>query len=76
MEVANLDWPLMSNNITRGDMDAVIAFLQDGEPILTQSRQVEAFEREWSEWLRVKHSVFVNSGASANLVTIARATAA
>jgi CDP-6-deoxy-D-xylo-4-hexulose-3-dehydrase len=64
-------WPLMSNNITRSDLDALMAFLQDGEPILTQSRQVQAFEREWSEWLGVKHSVFVNSGASANLITIA-----
>jgi CDP-6-deoxy-D-xylo-4-hexulose-3-dehydrase len=66
----NLNWPLMSNNITRADLDAVIQFLQ-GEPILTQSSQVREFEREWSEWLGVKHSVFVNSGASANLITMA-----
>jgi CDP-4-dehydro-6-deoxyglucose reductase, E1 len=63
-------WPLMSNNITREDLDALLEFLGNGTPILTQSRQVEAFEREWSQWLGVKHSVFVNSGASANLVTI------
>ncbi len=61
----------MSNNITRADLDAVIGFLQQTDPILTQSREVEAFEREWSEWLGVKHSVFVNSGSSANLVTMA-----
>jgi CDP-6-deoxy-D-xylo-4-hexulose-3-dehydrase len=61
----------MSNNITREDIDALLEFLGNGTPILTQSRQVEAFEREWSQWLGVKHSVFVNSGASANLVTIA-----
>ena len=64
-------WPLMSNNITREDIDALLEFLSTGTPILTQSHQVEAFEREWSQWLGVKHSVFVNSGASANLVTIA-----
>ena len=34
-------------------------------------RNVRAFEEEWSEWLGVKHSVFVNSGSSANLVTLA-----
>jgi CDP-6-deoxy-D-xylo-4-hexulose-3-dehydrase len=68
---SKIAWPLMSNNITRSDLDALMAFLRDGDPILTQSRQVEAFEREWSEWLGVKHSVFVNSGASANLITIA-----
>lgn len=61
--------PLMRNNITRRDLDAVIAFLAD-DPILTQSAQVKAFEREWSEWLGVKHSVFVNSGSSANLLTM------
>jgi CDP-6-deoxy-D-xylo-4-hexulose-3-dehydrase len=67
----NLNWPLMKHNITRKDLDAVIEFLQQDDPILTQSRQVEAFEREWSDWLGVKHSVFVNSGSSANLLTIA-----
>jgi len=66
----DLNWPLMSNNITRADLDAVIQFLQS-EPILTQSSQVREFEREWSEWLGVKYSVFVNSGASANLITMA-----
>ena len=40
-------------------------------PILTQSRKVAAFEQEWSAWLGVKHSVFVNSGSSANLLTMA-----
>jgi CDP-6-deoxy-D-xylo-4-hexulose-3-dehydrase len=29
------------------------------------------FEEEWSRWLGVKHSVFVNSGSSANLLTMA-----
>ncbi|MCF7763207.1 MAG: DegT/DnrJ/EryC1/StrS family aminotransferase [Verrucomicrobia bacterium] len=67
----DLDWPLMRNNITRSDLDAVIGFLQQDDPILTQSAQVRAFEQEWSDWLGVKHSVFVNSGASANLLTMA-----
>jgi CDP-6-deoxy-D-xylo-4-hexulose-3-dehydrase len=66
-----LDWPLMSNNITRADLDSVIDFLKQENPILTQSKNVAAFEKEWSEWLGVKHSVFLNSGASANLVTMA-----
>ncbi len=60
----------MANNITRHDLNQVITFLQQDVPILTQSEQVRAFEREWSDWLGVKHSVFVNSGASANLVTL------
>ncbi|MCU0541870.1 MAG: DegT/DnrJ/EryC1/StrS aminotransferase family protein [Oscillatoriaceae cyanobacterium Prado104] len=65
-----LKMPLMQNNITRADLDAVIEFLQQDDPILTQSKQVRAFEQEWSEWLGVKYSVFVNSGSSANLVTM------
>ena len=63
------DWPLMSNNITGLDMKAVIDFLRTN-PILTQSSQVRAFEEEWSTWLGVKYSIFVNSGSSANMVTL------
>jgi CDP-6-deoxy-D-xylo-4-hexulose-3-dehydrase len=65
------DWPLMKNNITRDDLDAVCALLNQEDPILTQSRNVRAFEREWSEWVGVRYSVFVNSGSSANLLTLA-----
>ena len=65
------DWPLMENNIAREDLDAVIKFLQQDDPILTQSKNVAAFEEEWSQWLGVKHSVFVNSGSSANQITMA-----
>ncbi|MDY3555448.1 aminotransferase class I/II-fold pyridoxal phosphate-dependent enzyme [Gemmata sp. JC717] len=68
---AKLNWPLMKNNIAREDLNAVIELLQQEDPILTQSKNVRAFEAEWSQWLGVKHSVFVNSGSSANLVTIA-----
>ena len=67
-----LNWPLMTNNITREDLDVLVDFLrQDPMPILTQNKNVRAFEEEWSAWLGVKHSVFVNSGASANLITLA-----
>jgi CDP-4-dehydro-6-deoxyglucose reductase, E1 len=66
----NLDWPLMKNNISRADLADVVDFLRRDDPVLTQSNQVQEFEREWSAWLGVKHSVFVNSGSSANLLTI------
>jgi CDP-4-dehydro-6-deoxyglucose reductase, E1 len=61
----------MKNNISRVDLAGVIDFLRQDDPVLTQSNQVQEFEREWSAWLGVKHSVFVNSGSSANLLTIA-----
>lgn len=66
----NLNWPLMENNITQEDVNTLIEFLKK-LPRLTQSDNVRAFEKEWSDWLGVRHSVFVNSGASANLITIA-----
>lgn len=62
--------PLMENNITAEDRAAVIEFLQK-DPILTQSSNVRAFEQEWSDWAGVRHSVFVNSGSSANFITMA-----
>jgi CDP-6-deoxy-D-xylo-4-hexulose-3-dehydrase len=68
--VPDLDWPLMSDNITRADLDAVIAHLGQDNPRLTQGPEVVAFEKEWSEWLGVRHSVFVNSGSSANTITL------
>ncbi len=66
----NFDWPLMKNNITHEDREAVIEFLERDER-LTQSANVLRFESEWSGWLGARHSVFVNSGASANLLTLA-----
>jgi CDP-6-deoxy-D-xylo-4-hexulose-3-dehydrase len=71
MVIRDLDWPLMRNNITPADLEGVIQFLRQEVPILTQSTQVKSFEQEWSRWLGVKHSVFVNSGSSANLLTMA-----
>jgi len=68
--VQNLNWPLMLNNILPADARAVADFLCPEVPILTQSSQVEAFEQEWSQWLGVDFSVFVNSGSSANLLTM------
>lgn len=64
-------WPLMVDNITREDLDAVIRFLGGDPPILTQSRNVAAFEQEWADWLGVRRCVFVNSGSSANQMTMA-----
>jgi len=68
--IPDLDWPLMDNNITRADLDAVIEHLKHDNPRLTQGPEVVAFEKEWSEWVGVKHSVFVNSGSSANTITL------
>jgi CDP-4-dehydro-6-deoxyglucose reductase, E1 len=62
--------PLMHNNIIDDDLECLISFLQT-KPRLTQAAKVDEFERQWSEWLGVKYSVFVNSGSSANLISLA-----
>jgi len=63
--------PLMANNIIQEDVDAVIKFLKNNKKkIFTQSNKVREFEYNWSKWLGTKYSVFVNSGASANLLTM------
>lgn len=66
-----MKFPLMRNNILREDLDAVIEHLKQDDPILTNGENVREFEAEWSKWLGVKYSIFVNSGASANLLTMA-----
>ncbi len=64
-----LNWPLMNDNIVREDLEILIEFLKN-MPILTQSKNVKGFEEEWSQWLGVKYSILVNSGSSANLLTM------
>ena len=67
----DLTLPLMSDNISREDVDCLIEFLkQDPVPRLTNGDKVKEFENKWSEWLGVKHSVFVNSGTAANELTM------
>jgi len=65
-----LDIPLMKNNIEREDVGCLISFLQKTDNF-TNGAKVREFERLWSKWLGVKYSVFVNSGSSANFITLA-----
>ena len=60
----------MNNNYTKQDMTAVRNLLKNRNIILTQSKKVEEFEKKWSKWLKVKYSTFVNSGSSANYISI------
>ena len=67
----NFNHPLMENNIQQEDVNEIIKFLKNNKKrIFTQSEKVKEFEFKWSKWLGVKYSVFVNSGASANLLSI------
>ena len=66
-----LKYPLMRNNLPREDLDKVIELLKQDDPILTNGPNCREFEEEWNEWLGTKYSVFVNSGTSANLMSMA-----
>ena len=61
---------LMNNNFTENDIAVLRKFLKNKNVILTQSKKVEEFEKKWSKWLGVKYSTFVNSGSSANYISI------
>ena len=73
----------MKNNITHEDRQALMGFLATGKfpasgepgtfevPRLTNGEQVRKFEEEFAQWLGSKFAVMVNSGASANLLTMA-----
>ena len=63
------NWPLMSNNINESDKKALIRFIKSTDKF-TQGKNVKKFEEKWSKWLGVKYSTFVNSGASANFLSL------
>lgn len=62
-------WQLMSNNILQEDKKALINFIKSTSKF-TNGIKVREFEKKWSKWLGVKYSTFVNSGSSANLISI------
>ena len=65
-----ISWPLMKNNISREDLDSIISYLKTDDPKLTHGPLVKEFEIQWSAWLGTQFSVMVNSGSSANDLTM------
>jgi CDP-6-deoxy-D-xylo-4-hexulose-3-dehydrase len=70
MAVNNYSWPLINDNINSSDREVLAEFCLKGERF-TNGAKVREFEQIWSEWLGVEYSVMVNSGASANYISIA-----
>jgi len=68
--IKNLNWPLMQNNISKSDLNALIQYLSSENPRLTHGNKVLEFEKEWNSWLDSKYSVMLNSGSSANDLTM------
>lgn len=60
--------PLAYNNFGPAELAAIQKTVDTG--MLTQGRQVEAFEKALAEWSGAAHAIFVNSGSSANMVGI------
>tara|TARA_R100000808_G_C2153057_1_gene162899 strand:+ start:779 stop:1930 length:1152 start_codon:yes stop_codon:yes gene_type:complete len=63
-------WPLMKNCITEEDKKEMIDFISTADRF-TNGPKVKEFEAAWSEWLGCKHSLFVSSGSTANLLLVA-----
>lgn len=57
---------LVENTISRPEIELLSNWLLTN-PRLTKGEMTEEFEKEWSKYLKVKHSLFVTSGSSANL---------
>ena len=63
--------PLINDNIDKEDIKSVVEFLLgDSIPKLTNGPKVVEFENSWGKWLGTKYNLFVNSGASANELTM------
>lgn len=61
--------PLSKNTINENDIFDLCDWLKTF-PRLSKDELTIRFEEEWSKWLGVKYSVFVNSGSSANLAMV------
>ena len=62
-------WPLMEETITLKDRLKMAAFVLTSSR-LTNGPKVREFEEKWSQWLGVKHSLYVSSGSTANTLLV------
>ena len=62
------EWQLINDSITKEDKKALTDFINTDGVRFTNGEKVKEFEKQWSEWVGCKHSVYVNSGASANYI--------
>jgi CDP-6-deoxy-D-xylo-4-hexulose-3-dehydrase len=60
---------LVKDTIENDDIDNLIEWLKT-YPKLTKGPKTQELEERWSKWLGIKHSVYVNSGSSANLMML------
>lgn len=65
--MSKLKYLLAEDTIDHKDIDRLISWLKT-YPRLTKAELTLQFERKWGQWLGRSHSVFCNSGSSANLL--------
>tara|TARA_B100001057_G_scaffold500275_1_gene614464 strand:+ start:4928 stop:6094 length:1167 start_codon:yes stop_codon:yes gene_type:complete len=68
MGQSKFSWPLINDNITEEDRKVLANFILTSDRF-TNGPKVKEFEKAWSEWLGVKYSVMVGSGAASNYIT-------
>ena len=69
MTLENSKIQLVKDTIDDKDIKQLIKWLKTN-PKLTKGDLTVQFEKDWSEWLGRKYSVYFNSGSSANLAAI------
>ena len=62
-------WSLMKNNITLSDRLKLAKFVLTSDRF-TNGKKVREFEKEWSNWLGSKYSLYVSSGSTANYLLL------
>ena len=62
------EWQLINDSITLDDKKALTDFINTPNQRFTNGSKVKEFEKAWSNYIGCSHSVFVNSGASANYI--------
>ena len=62
-------WPLIEDAITLKDRLKMALFILKSSR-LTNGPKVREFEKVWSEWLGIKHSLYVSSGSTANTLLV------
>ena len=62
------NWQLINDSITDSDKKALTDFINTPNQRFTNGAKVKEFENAWSKYVGCSHSVFVNSGASANYI--------
>ena len=65
----NYKIPLVNDTISNQELNDLADWIKT-IPRLTKGPLNDEFQQVWSNWLNVKHSVFVNSGSSANLLMV------